>query len=150
MKKQLSALLIAMVLALASCSFGGPRPTVAQAPAAMMQTADVQRDEPIKDLGDGYQMKVRGEDRFVKFPSDRYLTLDPSTGPRFKEAIDTALVKIFGCAAFADCKPDTGVGPDTGVYVEANKKLYELRPLFLASEEEDTIIGIVIIPVPGA
>lgn len=124
--------------------------------APQAQTLDLRQQDPDapRDLGEGFEMKVRGEGdglvRLIKFPSNRYLTGSADSMTPFKEGVEKALVKVFGCAAFKDCIPTFKAGIGGEVLVLVGERLYEMGPLYFTSDEEGPIIGIVLVPLPRA
>lgn len=141
------AFLLAIALSLAS--YGGVRPQSRQSEAA--RPAIVQNQERTKDLGEGYQSKIRnypgeGDVVLIHFPADRYYGKEEDF-PRFREAVFIALVKEFGCSAFKNCLPELKPGVGKGVFVEAGGLTYDLSALVEGDGANEAVIGIALIPV---
>lgn len=147
----LTGLLLATILALASC--GGAAPA-AQAPAASLEVSDVsiQDREAVKDLGDGFEMKVRGTGEhkviLIKFPDDKHMTR-LEDNEKFVAAAKFILIKLFGQDAFENGSPRFTQGPDDATYLWIHGKLFQVEPLYMTAETE-AAIGIILFPAIGA
>jgi hypothetical protein len=86
---------------------------------ALAATAHAQQEvvsEPVKDLGGGFEQKVRIQNDvkliLIHFP-DKAL----AGREAFEDAIPVALVKSFGCKAFKKCRPQLRSTEERGLEV---------------------------------
>lgn len=137
--KYLRAFLIAVMLALASV--GGVRPTEPQTP----RPAVMQQQTDIKQLGDGFQLKVNEGWIMIHFPESAYLTEDPASTPLFKAAVRVALKKAFKL----ETSPEPYIS-EGELFVDVGDDTFVLKPLLERSGEEGPIVGIVLKALPRA
>lgn len=118
-RKGLKALLLATILALVA--------TLALAQA-----------EPIRDLGDGYLEKRRGEAVLVHFPDSCF-----ESERAFKPCIDKALVKVLSCNEFANCKPNVELTSGDKRMIVTTKHLGVLEISGMRQGQgDDSLVGI--------